>query len=239
MNTTTPHPRSLPTTPVRTLPRPARWQTWLAGLWASLWAGPLPVAGLAAEAPPDIASAESRSAGQTTLARAPLTAAEAEAVGAFAAAWYRGEKPSAAALPEGFMRQRGIVLVVARARGERVGRWWRQEPTGAEALRSALDALRQDLDPAEQERITALEINLAHSFAPVDVRTDQARLANVHRGLMGIELVREGTAFRLAPTEMIAQNLSFERALERLAERAQNGPRGRSVRSGGCSATSC
>lgn len=218
---TTPHPQSVPRRPVGSPPRPARWRTWLAGLWAGLWAGPLPAAGLAAEGASGLATAESRSGGPPTLARAPLTADEAEAVGAFAAAWYRGAKPSAAALPATFMRQRGIVLVIARARGERVGRWWRQEPTGAEALRSALDAVRQDLDPTERERITALEINLAHSFAPVDARTDRARLANVYRGLMGIELVHEGTAFRLAPTEMIAQNLSFERALERLAERAR------------------
>lgn len=218
---TTPPPERVVELPGGAPPRPPRWRAWLAGLWAGLWAGPLPAVGLAAEAPPGITATEARSGGRATLARAPVTAAEAEAVGAFAAAWYRGEKPSAAALPEAFMRQRGIVLVIARARGERVGGWWRQEPTGAEALRSALDALRQDLDPAERERITTLEINLAHSFAPVDARTDRDRLAHVYRGLMGIELAREGTAFRLAPTEMIAQNLSFERAIERLAERAR------------------
>jgi hypothetical protein len=167
-----------------------------------------------------MAAAGPRSGEQVILARAPLTAVEAEAVGAFAAAWFRGETPSATGLPEVFMRQRGVVLVVARARGERVGRWWRQEPTGAEALRSALDALRQDLTPDERGRITTLEINLAHSFVPVDPRIDRGRLANLYRGLRGIELVQAGTAYRLAPTEMIAQNLSFERALERLAERA-------------------
>jgi len=155
--------------------------------------------------------------------RPPLNADEAARVGAFTAAWFRGETPRATGLPETFMRQRAVVFVAARAQGERLAHTWHQEATGAEALRGAVDSLREALAETDRARITALEINLAHSFRPVDLEKDRARLSHVHRGLLGIELVHRGRAYRYAPTEMIAFNLGFDRALERLAERADTG----------------
>jgi hypothetical protein len=168
-----------------------------------------------AEAAPPAAPRQAR--------RPPLNADEAARVGAFTAAWFRGETPPATGLPEAFMRQRAVVFVAARARGERLAHAWHQEATGAEALRGAVDSVREALAAADRTRITALEVNLAHSFRPVDLETDRARLSNVHRGLLGVELVHRGRAHRYAPTEMIAFNLDFDRALERLADRAGTG----------------
>jgi hypothetical protein len=155
--------------------------------------------------------------------RPPLNADEAARVGAFTAAWFRGETPPATGLPEAFMRQRAVVFVAARAQGERLAHAWHQEATGAEALRRAVDSVREALAGPDRARITALEINLAHAFQPVDPEKDRARLSNVHRGLLGVELVHRSRAYRYAPTEMVAFNLDFDRALERLADRAGTG----------------
>lgn len=167
-----------------------------------------------------LAAEAAGSAGPSNSRSTSLSATDAERVGSFAAACFRQETVASNALPAGFGLPPAVVYVAARARGERLAATWREAPTGEAALREALATLRRTLKPAEQTRVATLEINLAYGFTPVNPALDTNRLSNVHRGLRGLQLVHRGTAHRLAPTEMIAQNLSFERALERLAERA-------------------
>lgn len=167
---------------------------------------------LAAEATGSAAPSNSRSTS--------LSIADAQRVGDVAAACFRQETVAGDALPAGFGLPPAVVYVAARARGERLAAAWREAPTGEAALREALAALRRTLKAAEQTRVTTLEINLAYGFAAVNPARDTNRLSNVHRGLRGLQLVHRGATYRFSPTEMIAQNLSFERALERLAERA-------------------
>lgn len=178
-------------------------------------------AGLPAEMPlPPEDKVRRPAAAEVRLARAPLTAAEAEVVGRFVAGWFRGEHPNAAGVPESFLRQRGVVYVAARAKGERLAHTWQQAATGPEALRGAVRNLHERLAAEQRAAVTHLEINLAHSFRRLNLPVDTDRLTPIYRGLYGLELVHQGRAWRFAPTEFIAFNLSFERALERLAERA-------------------
>ena len=150
----------------------------------------------------------------------PLSLADAECVGVFAATLFRQETPPTHLLPETFAAPPAVVYVATRANGERLAATWQEATTGEQALREALATIQRTLKPPDRARITALEVNLAYAFTPMDPARDPARLSNVHRGLRGIQLARRGATHRFAPTEMIALNLSFERALERLAERA-------------------
>ena len=185
------------------------------------WLTAAGAADLPGEVSPHVAGQDRRTAAaEVRLARAPLTAAEAAAVGRFLADCFRGETPPTTDLPDGFQRQRGVVYLAARAEGERLAHIWYQAATGAEALRGAVQGLHERLGPARCAAVTCLEVNLAHSFRRVNPQTDTARLAPIYRGLRGLELVHHGRAWRYAPTEFIAFNLDFPRALERLAERA-------------------
>jgi hypothetical protein len=178
-------------------------------------------AGLAGEdLPPTGDKVRRPVAAEVRLARAPLTETEAGVVGRLVAGWFRGEHPDTAGVPERFLRQRGVVFVAVRAGGERLAHTWQQAATGPEALRGAVQNLHERLTAEQRAAVTHLEINLAHSFRRLNLPADTDRLAPINRGLFGLELVHQGRAWRYAPTEFIAFNLSFERALERLAERA-------------------
>ena len=146
-----------------------------------------------------------------------MSAPELEAVGNYTAALFRGEPTTVGSLPPAFRLDRWVVYLAARIDGDRVAHAWGGEAPGAEAVISAVGLLGPGLSPSQRRAVTTLEIDLAHSFERVNPARETARLSNVHRGLVGIELGYQGRAFRFGPTEMIALNLDFDRALERLA----------------------
>lgn len=156
--------------------------------------------------------------------RAPLTAADAQQVGACAAAVFRGEVAPWESLPEAFGEPPAVVYLAARANGERLAAVWSDGATGTEALSRGLGVVRSQLGPVRSARVTALEVNLAYDFRPLDPWREPERMSNVYRGLRGIQVVTNGAVLRFGPTEMIALNLGFERALERLYERAGSAP---------------
>lgn len=168
----------------------------------------------------------SRAEGERPLFR--LDAEAAERVGRFLAAEFRGgtEAAPGAAAPQPGDRPvlpgavSGVVFLAARAAGERLAHAWFQAETAAEAVRGAVRAVRNKLSPAQLGRVDVLEINFARDFRPPRGRSALEALGDIRRGLLGLELGHQGRAYRYAPTEFIAFNLSFSRALERLAERA-------------------
>ncbi len=182
---------------------------------------------------PAIEKARRPAASEVRPGRAPLTDAEATLVGRVAAGWFREGDPPVEGLPGRFGRARGVVYAAARVQGERLAHVWHEANTGAEALRGAVRILRERLSAGQRAEVTHLEITLAHSFRRVTLPDDASRLAPIYRGLWGLELVHAGRAWRYAPTEFIAFNLSFERALERLAERAGAPAPARGVMAGG------
>lgn len=158
--------------------------------------------------------------------RPPLNPAEMEAAGAYAATLFLSHPqtpPTLPTLPPTFASQPAAVFMAARRHGQRLAHVWRVHAQGSEALRQAVSTLLQSLQTEPHTDISHLEINLGHSFSPVDPQ-DTDRLANIQRGRLGLELITGTRRWFLAPTEMIAQNLSFDRALDRLAQRA-NVPR--------------
>ncbi len=64
-----------------------------------------------------------------------------------------------------------------------------------------------------------IEVCLAEAPRPVAPERERRVFLHRARGLLGMEIVDRGEAFRIAPTRMIAGNLGFERALERYLEK--------------------
>lgn len=156
--------------------------------------------------------------GQSTrsASRTPLTTDDQIEIGAAAARWFREGPDEGADLPARFVGQSWVAYIAARDRGRRIAHAWGVESRGRETLRSAVERLRLTLDEEKRAAVTALEMNLAHSFVRVDPGGRSVRWSNAHRGLLGVELIRRGRPFRMAPTRMIAQNYGFDRALDRL-----------------------
>ncbi len=147
----------------------------------------------------------------------PLAVAEAAQVGRIAGILFREGRPAAERLPESFATPPAVVFVAGRGQGTRLASAWAEGDSGTEALSNALAGVRRQLTPEKLGRVDTLEIDLAYGFAPAS--EGDGELSNVYRGLRGIELATPDEVYRLAPTEMIAMNLSFTRALDRLAER--------------------
>lgn len=200
------------------------WTRLHAAGWVALAVPSLVALGICLAAAAPIAVVEGSAEAPLWRIRDPLDARSADAVGEFAAALFYGASPAA---PDGTVpvfRQPALVYAAARADGERLAFAWRQETNAVRALRGAMDDLRRHLTAAEHTRVDTIEVNLGHSFLRADPNGDDSRLSNIYRGLLGVQLSSGGRVHQIAPTEMIAQNLSFERAIERLAQRAQISP---------------
>ena len=68
---------------------------------------------------------------------------------------------------------------------------------------------------SKQRGIDTIELCLTHSYRLVDPAQFAHQLANVHRGIRGIEVQYKDHIGRYSPTRMIASNLSFSSAFER------------------------
>ena len=64
-----------------------------------------------------------------------------------------------------------------------------------------------------------IEICIAGDFRPVALEQFSKVFFGRARGLVGMEIVLRGEVLRLAPTRMLAANLSFQRALEKFIEK--------------------
>lgn len=107
---------------------------------------------------------------------------------------------------------RGPVLVVLRRRGERVAGAWGEGSTWWENLGEAIAAAG---DPGAD----TAEICLAYQRTP-----HLGKLGNVHLGVLGLELETPSGRERLAPTEMLARNLSFPKAVQAMVDTRRVSP---------------
>ena len=81
-----------------------------------------------------------------------------------------------------------------------------------EALEAASSAVEDG--PAQVEFV---EISLAHGFRTLDLESLGSDLTSIHRGVRGLQVAHGDRILRFAPSDMVASNLSFERALSRAA----------------------
>ncbi len=108
--------------------------------------------------------------------------------------------PAPLAPTQRLLAYRGPVLVVLRRDGERVGQAWGEGSTWWENLARARAQLHE---PA-----TTVEICFCHGRQP-----QVGKLGNVHLGVLGLELETPAGRKRMAPTEMLARNLRFSKAI--------------------------
>jgi hypothetical protein len=167
------------------------------------------------------ASAPSADIGTISVAenvkRKPLTQDESDVVGQYLhARFYDDDK--AVTLPASLTTTPGAVYIAARENGDRVYWVWRKGDTTKAAIDDAIDDLLRSLGD-KKSRVTTLEVNLAHTFRVTDPKRDRRRITNVYRGLRGIEIIKGGKVQRYAPTEMLALNIDFTKALERFAQK--------------------
>ena len=95
--------------------------------------------------------------------------------------------------------------------GERLAQVW------ASGLVAALHLAGADLSPAQLAAVDNVEVSLAYGFRDLDPAALGDDLSPVHRGVRGLEVIHGEQVLRFAPSQMIAENLSFERALGRAA----------------------
>jgi hypothetical protein len=112
----------------------------------------------------------------------------------------------------------GVLAYVALRRdGVKLADAWGQGLNGLGSLQAALLAAKK-ATPG-QARPNTVELVLAHSFTRVSHRDRKRLLANIHRGVWGLEIRYRQTVVRYGPTQMIAENRGFERLIDRFAER--------------------
>ena len=107
----------------------------------------------------------------------------------------------------------GIYVALRESGVERASTW---TPLGsaAELLADGLHHAAAQLDPGTLALINAVEICLSHNSRNI---TAADLPSNIERGILGIRAIYNGAVYSFSPTEMIAKNLSFENALERIA----------------------
>jgi hypothetical protein len=67
--------------------------------------------------------------------------------------------------------------------------------------------------------IETVELMLAHDFKRISYARRTSFFANIHRGIYGIELLRDGRTYRYSPTATIANNRSLDSYLDIFQER--------------------
>lgn len=140
-------------------------------------------------------------------------------VGAVFHAAFTGESPAFDADVDAHLSARKDPIYLAlRAGGRRKLERWFECPDGqAKGLIAAAKASAEGLGDGA-EAIDQAEINLTHAFADVDLSDEPTRrrlTANVHRGIVGLELRHEDHLVRVAPTKTIATNREVGKTLEK------------------------
>lgn len=132
-----------------------------------------------------------------------------------------GADGSEAGLPaiRGLPREaRGLAYVALRIDGERVATAWNDGASPIDALGAALVEARDDLDGEERLAVNTVEVAIVGRR--IDARSEGSSAAdNLDRGILGMGVTGDdGQERRYSPTQMIADNTSFGRIIERLYE---------------------
>lgn len=112
----------------------------------------------------------------------------------------------------------GATYVALREGGQMRHSYWRYDLELGPLLSGVVeDAIAYLSSPTNANRrgLDTIELCFTHSYRLVDPAQFDRQLANVHRGIRGIELQYKDQMVRYSPTRMIASNLSFQNAFER------------------------
>ena len=110
---------------------------------------------------------------------------------------------------------RGVAYVALRAGGVRLAEAWQVGADADEAYARALIEARDAIEPDERADVDVVESVI--SGPPEEVGIDG--LTNLERGVAGLSVVLpDGRELVAGPTEMLADNTSFERVLELFVE---------------------
>jgi hypothetical protein len=163
----------------------------------------------------------------STLAKDPLTDADAAALAdAIAKAW-NGEAVDRDALPKRLLEQAQPVYVAMRADGERLWELWRTPDELAsggvlwDVLVLALQDGKRDMQD-KASRVNRLEIDLTHSYRQLDYNDkeqrkqllDETHSVSYHHGIRGLQVTWEDKVKRFAPTWFLAQNRQVGKQLK-------------------------
>ncbi len=110
-----------------------------------------------------------------------------------------------------------VVYVALRENGLRLADAWSKSKSTIEALEQAIIKAKEKLSSGNQTSITSMEVCLIHSFQKRNYSNKRERkklLANIHRGVKGIELSFNDSIEIYPPTYMIATNRSPKRVIE-------------------------
>ena len=97
--------------------------------------------------------------------------------------------------------------------GSRKSQAWGQGSDVQAAIEDALEQAGNDYPDFDYA-----ELSLAWGFRPLDPDSLGDDLSSAQRGVRGLEVRHGGRAVRFAPSMMVADNLSFEKALSRAAQ---------------------
>lgn len=128
-----------------------------------------------------------------------------------------GAMPAELALPADIAEQsHGTSYVALRSGGLRVAEGWGVGADGEQALANAIGAARAAAAPEQLPEVDTVEVTMV---GPEDPPSRELQADNLDRGIRGLSLtLADGREFAYGPTEMIADNTSFERVLELLVE---------------------
>ncbi|MEM1112669.1 MAG: hypothetical protein AAGI11_12235 [Pseudomonadota bacterium] len=110
-----------------------------------------------------------------------------------------------------------LVYVALWADGKRVARNWYDHPDRNTALQSAINGALTSLHSVAPMDLSYVEISIGYGLRNLDAGQLGDDFSAIHRGARGLEVRHEDRIVRYAPSQMIAHNLSFERALEGIA----------------------
>ena len=108
------------------------------------------------------------------------------------------------------------VYIALRSNGRKLADAWSETTTGQAAILEAANNAINQLTPTLAP--DTVELVIAYDFKSITFDAYKSHFSNIHRGINGIEL-RYGThQARFSPTEMIANNLSFSKVINRFTD---------------------
>ncbi len=155
-----------------------------------------------------------------------------DAVGGHVRACLRGEAGEVPDPARDALSGAGPVFIELRAAGELIHQRWAEAQTQAEALTKALEAARAEVGDALQ-RVDVVVVALTFDHQVVDMSDKSSRrrvVANIHRGVRGIQLEHGDYVERISPTTMVATNRDGQKILDafrnarRLSMKDMEGP---------------
>lgn len=123
----------------------------------------------------------------------------------------RDNKPAATPIDGGAPHWDSVYAALWRD-GQVLGQAWGK--AGLEGVAEALEAAQQGVEASA----ASVELSLACCFRELDPQRLGGDLTPAQRGVRGLEVSHDGRSVRYAPSQMVAENLSFERALSRAAK---------------------